>query len=394
MNYARTRKNIALMYAISFCQSMVFYASIATLYRQARGLSLAEFALIEGFSYIFQLAFEIPFGMIADRIGYRKTLILSNGLNLIGRLIFWQAYGFGSFLLERLFFSMALAGLSGVDSSILYLSCKKEHSQRVFSYYSAAGTAGMLLSCLIFTLFLSQNYAAAAFATVISYSIVFVLSFFVQDVQNESSEPNRPQFHRLLNVFRISLRDRRFLCFILGDAMVAYSAWAVSVMLNQGKYISLGLTEQHIGSIELLFSIFALLGTLSAILTQKMGLKRFMVTTIGIIAVSTFTMGLTGNILTAILSCAAVEISYSLIQPLVSDLYSKRVSVSDRATQLSVYAMLTEGFTFLLSFLMSLITARSTIGAYLLCTLLAGTGIILFLCCYRNETDIHVEKEC
>jgi fucose permease len=70
----------------------VLYASISTLYRQARGLSLAEYAIIDGFSYLFQLAFEIPFGMLADRIGYKKTLIFSNGLSLISKIIFWQAW--------------------------------------------------------------------------------------------------------------------------------------------------------------------------------------------------------------------------------------------------------------------------------------------------------------
>ena len=162
MNLRRKERNIPLMYAICLFQGIVLYASISTLYRQARGLSLAEYAIIDGFSYLFQLAFEIPFGVLADRIGYKKTLIFSNGLYLISKVIFWKAFGFTSFLMERLFFSMALAGLSGVDVSILYLSCGKQDSQKVFGRHSAFGTAGMLTGCLIFTLFLSSNYSATA----------------------------------------------------------------------------------------------------------------------------------------------------------------------------------------------------------------------------------------
>ena len=80
MEIQRKQRNIPLMYAICFFQGIVLYASISTLYRQARGLSLAEYAVIDGFSYLFQLAFEVPFGMLADRFGYKKTLILSNGV--------------------------------------------------------------------------------------------------------------------------------------------------------------------------------------------------------------------------------------------------------------------------------------------------------------------------
>ena len=68
--------------------------------------------------------------------------------------------------------------------------------------------------------------------------------------------------------------------------------------------------------------------------------------------------------------------------------YSKRVTVSDRATQLSVYAMLSEIISFSLSFLMSAVTAYTYTGAFLLCAGMALTGIFLFLYCYRGVRSI------
>lgn len=377
--------NIPLMYAICFFQGIVLYASISTLYRQARGLSLAEYAIIDGFSYLFQLAFEIPFGMLADRIGYKKTLIFSNGLYLISKIIFWQAFGFSSFLMERLFFSMALAGLSGVDASILYLSCGKNDSQKVFGRYSAFGTAGMLTGCLVFTLFLSTNYSATALGTVISYGIAFILSFFLTDVKETEPKETKPSLRRLLDVCKVTIADKRFLLFILADAFLAYGTWAVSVMLNQGKYISLGLTEQHIGIIELAFAGLALTAAWSALLTKKLGFKKFFVLMVGTVSVSALVMGVTGTVWIAIFCGAMVELAYGLVQPLISDLYSKRVTVSDRATQLSVYAMITEGFSFGLSFLMSMIAGRSIFAPFLFSSALCALGIVLFLWCYQSQ---------
>lgn len=384
----KRKQNIPLMYAICFFQGIVLYASISTLYRQARGLTLAEYAVIDGFSYIFQLAFEIPFGILADRIGYRKTLVLSNGFYLISKIIFWQAFGFGSFLLERLFFSMALAGLSGVDTSILYLSCDQKDSQKVFGRYSAFGTAGMLTGCLIFTLFLSTDYSATALGTVISYGIAFVLSFFVQEVHDQEPKGQRPSLRRLLDVCKITLKDRRFLLFILAETLVAYGTWAVSVMLNQGKYISLGMTEQHIGMIELIFAGIALTAAWTSLLTKKLGFKRFAALTMGTVAVSTLVMGMTGNAVVAILCGALVEMAYGLLQPLINDLYSKRVCVSDRATQLSVYAMISEGFSFCLSFLMSGAANMRPLIPFLFSAALCAAGIVLFLICYRGISSL------
>lgn len=383
------QRNIQLMYAITFFQGIVLYASISSLYRQARGLSLAEYALIEGFSYLFQLAFEIPFGILADRIGYKKTLILSNGFYLISKIIFWQAFGFGSFLLERLFLSMALAGLSGVDSSILYLSCDSKDSQTVFSRYGAAGTAGMLTGGMIFALFLSQDYEATAFGTAIAYSVAFTLSFFILDVHSDKPKDPLPSMRKLKEALKVTRKDWEFLLFLLGEAMISYSTWAVSVMLNQNKYISLGMTEQHIGWVEIAFSAIALAGAYSAVLTKKMGFRKFMVTGVGICAISALTMGFTSSVPIALVSCAMVEISYSLLQPLISDLFSKRVSVGDRATQLSIYAMVTECFTFGISFIMSLISAVSYEGSFVFCAAIAVLGIFLFLFCYRNADSIN-----
>lgn len=385
MKTQTVKRNIPLMYAIAFFQGIVLYASISTLFRQARGLTLAEFAIIDGFSYIFQLAFEIPLGMLADRIGYKKTLILSNGVYFLSKFIFWQAYGFGSFLLERFLFSIALAGLSGVDSSILYLSAGEENSQKAFSHAAAWGTAGMLTGCLTFTLFLSNHYDAAALGTVFTYGIAFFLSFFIQDVKHSTPKDSKPSLRRLTDILKLTLKDRRFLLFILAEAMLSYATWTLTVMLNQPKYISLGLTEQHIGWIEIAFSALALTGTWSAVLTQKMGSRKFMVTGMSAIALCAMVMGLTGSTFQAILSVALVEVAYALLSPLIQDLYSKHVRVADRATQLSVYAMITEFFSFTLSLIMSLVTARSIYGPFFLCAGMSIAGIILFLCCYRTD---------
>jgi len=134
MKTIKNKKNVFLMYLVSFLQGMVFYASITTLYRTSRGLSLSEYALIDSITFVMTFLMEVPWGVVADRIGYRKTLILANGFYALSKLIFYKAYGFGGFLLERVFFSLAVSGLSGVDSSILYLSSGENESQKVFSH--------------------------------------------------------------------------------------------------------------------------------------------------------------------------------------------------------------------------------------------------------------------
>ena len=159
------------MYAIALLQGMVFYGSIATLYRQAQGVSVFQIALIESISLILCLLLEIPWGVIADKIGYKRTMVVCCMLYFVSKIVFWQATGFGWFLVERIILSVVIAGLSGVDTSILYLSCEKGKSQKAFGIYTSLQTVGLLLATLFFSSFISTNYKLAGGLTVISYGL-------------------------------------------------------------------------------------------------------------------------------------------------------------------------------------------------------------------------------
>lgn len=61
----RKKLNIWIYYGIALLQGMVFYAPVATLYRQARGLSVFSVTLIESISFAVAVLLEIPWGYAA-----------------------------------------------------------------------------------------------------------------------------------------------------------------------------------------------------------------------------------------------------------------------------------------------------------------------------------------
>lgn len=92
------KRNLWIMYAIALLQGMVFYGPIATLYRQAHGLTIFQITLIESISLSLLILLEIPWGIIADKIGCRHTIIVCSVLYLISKIVFWKADGFAGFL--------------------------------------------------------------------------------------------------------------------------------------------------------------------------------------------------------------------------------------------------------------------------------------------------------
>ena len=179
------KRNIYLLWGISMLQGMVFYAPVATLYRQAAGLGIFHITLIESISLGLMLLLEIPWGWAADRIGYRRTMLFCCFLFFVSKIVFWQARGFSGFLLERILLSVVCAGLSGVDSTMLYLSCSEEDSHRVFSVYENLGQLGILAAAGIYSLRIADDYRLAAFWTMLAYGAAALLSLGLREVSGK-----------------------------------------------------------------------------------------------------------------------------------------------------------------------------------------------------------------
>ena len=161
------KMNIYLMLIIAFLQGLVFYGPVATLYRQSRGLSMYDIFLIESIFMVLMLVFEIPWGWFADRYGYKITLIIANLLLFLSKIVFYKAYTFKFFLLERVLAALAFAGVSGCDIALLHNSTDDDKGEKVFGMYNASNSAGFLLACLLSTRMIVKSMDISAFITII-----------------------------------------------------------------------------------------------------------------------------------------------------------------------------------------------------------------------------------
>ena len=195
------KANIYIMYIIVFLQGFVFYGPIATLYRQNRNLSLSNMFLIESISWILMIIFEIPWGWFADKFGYKKTLVISNFIFFISKIVFYKANSFGMFFIERVLLAVALAGISGCDIALIYSSVKQEESEKVFGIYNAFSTGGYLIASIIFSIIVKQSMDSTAFWTIIPYAVAAVLTLFIKEVDVQQIE--KPKFKQsLLTAFK------------------------------------------------------------------------------------------------------------------------------------------------------------------------------------------------
>jgi predicted MFS family arabinose efflux permease len=79
---------------------MVFYAPVATIVRESKGINIRDVLTLQSLLSIIIVVSEIPCGIIADKIAYKKMLILSNILLFVSKIVFWKLNNFTMLAVE------------------------------------------------------------------------------------------------------------------------------------------------------------------------------------------------------------------------------------------------------------------------------------------------------
>ncbi len=380
------KRNIKIMYLLALLQGMVFYAPVATLYRQARGLTISQITLIEGISLALTLICEFPWGVVADKIGYRKTMLFCNSLYLVSKVIFWKAGGFGAFLLERVLLAVVCSGLSGVDTSILYLSCEEEESQKVFSVYNNCGKLGLLLAAGFYSLLLSDSYEKAGFATVISYAVAFVLTFGLTEVKEENGQGTQS----LGEIFRMwpqLLKRKHLLMLVLAVALLTETEHTITTFLNQLQYVRCGMTSIQISMVYIVMTLAGLLGVFSDRGSKKFGQQKFGRMLIAICAIACFVLIGTESAILSVVAILAIHISFSLFSPLQLEMQNKAVCTENRATELSINAVLIDALGVFITMVLGAVAEIDIRFAMGVGAGLCMAAYILFCAIYKREEN-------
>lgn len=375
------KKNLYILYGIALLQGMVFYGPIATLYRQAQGVSVLEITIIESISLALSILLEVPWGVLADRIGYRRTMIFCSGLYFISKIVFWQANGFADFLLERIMLSIVLAGFSGVDSSILYLSCQGQDSQKAFGIYNSMGMVGLLMAAGVFSVLIKDNYSLAGFLTVISYGLAALLSLGLTEVKETTAEAVRPEPFR--TTLQITLRNRTFLLFLVGVAFLSETHQTITVFLNQLQYTRCGMSNTAIGILYIVATLLGLLGVYSAAVTNRLGTKCSFFLFCGLAAVACLALAVTARALPSVLGILILRFSNTLFQPFQSEIQNRQIQTENRATALSIHSMLISFVAIGTNLVFGALSDWSLPAAFFFGGSICVLGLIFFLIWYR-----------
>lgn len=339
-------KNYRLLVCIAFMQGLVFYGPVATIYRRAYGLELEGLFLIESISWVVVILLELPWGRFADRFGYRKTLLLGNLVFLGSKFVFSVATGFTCFLVERLMLAIALSALSGCSEALLYRSVGPERADVAFGRWNAASVAGLVAASVCWPLLRPLSLRVSAYATVLPYAMAFVCSMFLTNVDESSiirRQPGRGSLGSgVHHTFLALRRDTSLLVFLVISALVNEAAQVSTVFLAPLQYERAGIPLQSYGYLFTIVQSAGMIAACSGPLARLLGRERSLRFLLLTGAVSLAALALTRSPGLSVIALVTMAASASLFRPLSALRQNESIIGTERASSLSMNAMVME----------------------------------------------------
>ena len=196
----------------------------------------------------------------------------------------------------------------------------------------------LLFASLLFSLFVGSNYRLAGFLTVISYGLSALLAMGLTEVKREKEKASGTD--SLLLPLKQIFKNKNILLFLIGIALLNETHQTVTVFLSQLQYERCGLTISAMGYIYILVTVAGLCGAWSFGLTKKLGDFRLTVFLYAVAAISCILLAVTDSPWLTVIGILTLRIAFSLFQPLQTELQNRQIHAENRATALSVNAVI------------------------------------------------------
>lgn len=374
---ARLARNPALVCALHALFMSFFPMAVLTLfYRDEIGMSVAEIMGLQAIFGALVALLEFPTGYLADRIGYRRSLVLSSLFAVAGWSVYCAAWSFWSCFAAEALLALAFSLASGVDTALLYESLletgREGEFARWFARYRSAGQiaegSAALVAGLLYAQWIRLPFALTVLAAVFAVAVALRLT-----------EPTRPSpgqsghWQQVRGLVRHAAVESPRLRAVMFLSVAFLLTSFVPVWLIQLYAVDAGVPVAWLGPIWALANYSVAIGSLSSDrLAQALGFYRVLALAIGLAALGYAGLGLADGVF-GFAFYFAITLMRGLNSPPLHHEEQRLIPSRDRAGLLSLRSLVFRGGFALLGPLVGLGADRFGIRAALLA---AGTLLV------------------
>jgi MFS family permease len=362
----KSNKNIVLLYWFNFFKSLQFFGAIAVpFYLHRAGLDYTRMFLLETIFSIGMFIFEIPTGVVADRLGRKVSLFLGACFFGAGFLVFGISTSYAILIIAEVICAFGMTLLSGADRAIIYEILKEDNegdkAATVMARYDAYGTAGMFLAFPVGSLFAGSHLVAyktalglVFVATAIAIGISGLILLFVKEgkYQKSGGSAIKQGVEGFLYIFRHPRLRAFSLNFALISSLTFFMFWFYQSLLLENKF---PLSWQ--GLIASGFNLTAiLLLLLTPVAKRRIGIRNTLFFSSLIPGILYIGVSLIPGLIMAVIAIFGVTNLKMFRAPILNALMNDHIESSSRATVLSGVSMIERVVTALLYPMVGLLT--------------------------------------
>lgn len=271
--------------------------AILTIYfRQDIGMSMRDIMLLQGGFGLAMALFEFPSGYLADRIGYRRTLMIASVLNALGWSIYVRADTMPHIFIAEAVLGIGISLISGTDSALLYESLKETDQESQFGRWNGRvrffGQVGEGSAAIVAGFLYAYWHRLPFLLEVIVWGVNLGVAWKLTEPARHRSpvEDNWKQVKSMVQ--HVAVKDTRLRAVMLLTIVFGMASY-VPVWTIQLHAVDLGLSTAALGVVWAVANYSVAIGSLfSTRVARSMGLPNLVLLCIVLIAVGYAGMGL------------------------------------------------------------------------------------------------------
>lgn len=336
-------KNVDLINMNKILRSTIILWPVMTLVYLSKGLSFFEIGLLNSIGSAIIFILEVPSGVLADKFGRKKNLLLGNFLNILFVVVLYFSTNFFSFAVAEIIFSISSCLISGTDASLLYDTLQHEKKEKEYRTILAKNNSITLFISLftsIVSTILFASYPKIVFLwSAIIYSAMFVLSLFLSEIkifqepkEVEKQRTKKSKIIKMINKYKLFIILSLFSSIII--LLVSnLSVLTSPILIENGmdlKYTGYVLAGSKVLSIILLRNQKAILSHIK---------KNIFITFTVILGTSLILLFFISSQYYWIYTICVVSSANDFLQPILNEKINEQIQSKNRTTMLSITSM-------------------------------------------------------
>lgn len=354
-SYAR---NICLYkYYIVFSGALLIWP-IEILFMQEKGLSYTEIMLIESLASVMQLILEIPSGMVADKIGCKKTVLSGLLCEIFAYVVLIFANGFEVCVAYSIFLALGYSLISGAETALIYESHLE--IKRKDDYMKTIRKSGfwkmIVLSFVTIAsgILYTKNIYLPHIISIVFLGISVCIIAMYKEVNTKSNEIERQNVRCMIKSVIHVFSKNKELCWLVTVAILFNLIFA-----DSNYFLQIYMKEVNLG-VGFYGAVFFVCNMVSAFsfknserIISFLGNRTKIVSVINLALIYAVSGVLYNFIGIGILCFTRIWIA--TIKPLLNTSINEKLPSASRATLLSIYAALVSIFLAIFDPIMGLV---------------------------------------